>query len=178
MAQPTVDLKNRHLAAFLAWLVPGLGHLYQGRRGKAALFAATILGLYFVGLVLGDWKIVYWKWTTPMRDPENFRASYLCQFWVGLAALPGLIQATLQQYDLPAILWGYLAPPSPQAVNALHPRLGKLVEVGWVYTVVAGLLNVLAIYDAYEGPAYPDAEPEAPAAPAGAVENLNAGAGA
>ena len=88
MAQPTVDLKNRHLAAFLAWLVPGLGHLYQGRRGKAALYATTILGLFFVGLVLGDWKIAYWRWTTPMRDPENFRASYLCQFWVGLAALP------------------------------------------------------------------------------------------
>jgi hypothetical protein len=183
MAQPTVDLKNRHLAALLAWLVPGLGHLYQGRRGKAALYATAILGLFVVGLVMGDGKIVYWRWTTPMRDPENFRASYLCQFWVGLAALPGLIQATLQQYDLPTILWGYLAPPSQQAVNALHPKLSKLVEVGWVYTVVAGLLNVLAIYDAFEGPADPQAEPAgAPAAgesrAAGSIEGVNVGAGA
>ena len=60
----------------------------------------------------------------------------------------------------------------------LSAELGKLVEVGWVYTVVAGLLNVLAIYDAYEGPAYPDVEPAAPAASAGTVEGVNVGAGA
>ena len=39
-------------------------------------------------------------------------------------------------------------------LNGLHPRLGKLVEIGTIYTTVAGLLNILAIYDAYEGPAY------------------------
>lgn len=182
MAQPNVDLKNRHLAALLAWLVPGLGHLYQGRKGKAALYAVSILGLFFVGLVLGDGKIVYWRWITPMQDPENFRASYLCQFWVGLAALPGLIQATLEHYGHSSILWGYLAPPSPQAVNALHPKLSRLVEVGWVYTVVAGLLNILAIYDALEGPAHPSPEAtpstDGEAVPVDNVKGLNVGAGA
>src|SRR5262245_54445208 len=29
-----VELKDPPLAAFLAWLVPGLGHIYQGRTGK------------------------------------------------------------------------------------------------------------------------------------------------
>ena len=52
--------------------------------------------------------------------------------------------------------------PPQEGINGLYPRLGKLVEVGWVYTVIAGLLNILAIYDAYEGPAYAD-EPEEPA---------------
>jgi hypothetical protein len=154
VSRPSIDLRNRYLAAFLAWLVPGLGHLYQGRRGKALLYASCILGLYFVGLALGEGKIVYWEWISPLRDPEKFRASYLCQFFVGLPALPGLIQGTLRHFDLPPILWGILDAPPQQAINALHPKLGKLVEVGWVYTVVAGLLNVLAIYDAFEGPAY------------------------
>ena len=47
-------------------------------------------------------------------------------------------------------------------MNGLHPRLGKLVEIGTIYTTVAGLLNILAIYDAYEGPAYQeyDEQPE------------------
>ena len=42
----------------------------------------------------------------------------------------------------------------------------ELVEIGSMYTAVAGLLNVLAIYDAYEGPAYSAAgdEAEAPTA--------------
>jgi hypothetical protein len=165
----SIDLRNRYLAAFLAWLIPGLGHWYQGRRGKAVLYATCILGLYFVGLALGEGKIVYWEWISPLRDPEKFRASYICQFFVGLPALPGIIQATLRHFELGPILWGILDAPPQQAINALQPKLGKLVEVGWVYTVVAGLLNVLAIYDAFEGPAYDDeaeAEPEAGAEPA------------
>jgi hypothetical protein len=43
-------------------------------------------------------------------------------------------------------------------LNSLQTRLGKLVEIGTIYTTVAGLLNILAIYDAYEGPAYQDYE--------------------
>ncbi len=175
MAEPSIPLRNPVKAAFLAWLVPGLGHFYQGRRGKGLLYAACILGLYFWGLLLGEGKIVYWTWINPLHDPEHFRASYLCQFWVGLAALPGLLQATLRYLGLDPILWGLLDAPTQNAINALHPKLGRLVEVGWVYTVVAGLLNVLAIYDAYEGPALLDEEEaeEATAAQKTAVGSLS-----
>jgi hypothetical protein len=66
-----------------------------------------------------------------------------------------LIQGTLQYFDPGlSVLGGFMAPPDQNILNGLHPRLGKLVEVGTIYTTVAGLLNVLAIYDAYEGPAY------------------------
>ncbi len=37
--------------------------------------------------------------------------------------------------------------------------------MGYIYTEAAGLLNVLAIFDAYEGPALPD-EPAASTPPA------------
>ena len=37
------------------------------------------------------------------------------------------------------------------------------MEIGTIYTTVAGLLNILAIYDAYEGPAYLDEDEESPA---------------
>ena len=47
-----VDLKDRRLAALLAWLVPGLGHFYQGRIGKGVLYAVCILSLYIVGMVV------------------------------------------------------------------------------------------------------------------------------
>src|SRR5262249_38812292 len=80
---------------------------------------------------------------------------------VGLPALPGLIQATLHHFNANyqgGLFWGFLDAPNQAAINALHPRLGKLVEVGWVYTVIAGLLNILAIFDAYEGPAHADAD--------------------
>ena len=45
-----IDLKDPRLAAFLAWLVPGLGHFYQGRTAKGVLFFVCILGTFLYGL--------------------------------------------------------------------------------------------------------------------------------
>ena len=103
---------------------------------------------------MGEGKIVYWRWVNPLNNPEKFCLYYIGQFFVGLPALPALIQGTLQLLRLDPILWGFMAEPSQNVINGLHPRLGKLVEIGTIYTTVAGLLNILAIYDAYEGPAY------------------------
>jgi hypothetical protein len=161
MNEPTVSLRNPLTAAFLAWAVPGLGHYYQGRTGKAILYAVCILGLYLVGMVMGEGKIVYWRWVAPWTNPEKFCIYYLGQFFVGLPALPALIQGTLRYNGLDPILWGFLAEPSQVVINGLHARLGKPVEIGTIYTTVAGLLNILAIYDAYEGPAYTEYEEEA-----------------
>jgi TM2 domain-containing membrane protein YozV len=158
MSEQTVSLRNPARAAFLAWLIPGLGHFYQGRTGKGILYAVCILGLYLMGMVMGEGKIVYWRWVNPLNNPEKFCLYYLGQFFVGLPALPALIQSTLQHYGVGPILWGFMAEPTQHVLNSLQTRLGKLVEIGTIYTTVAGLLNILAIYDAYEGPAYQDYE--------------------
>jgi hypothetical protein len=44
-----------------------------------------------------------------------------------------------------------------------NKELGNAFELGTLYTVIAGLLNILAIYDAYAGPftAVPDVEGKA-----------------
>ena len=154
MTEQTVSLRNPLKAAFLAWLIPGLGHFYQGRTGKGTLYAVCILGLYVAGMVMGEGKIVYWRWVNPLSNPEKFCLYYIGQFFVGLPALPALIQSTLSRYGHDAILWGFMAEPSQVVLNGLQARLGKLVEIGTIYTTVAGLLNILAIYDAYEGPAH------------------------
>jgi TM2 domain-containing membrane protein YozV len=161
MSEPTVSLRNPAKAAFLAWLVPGLGHFYQGRTGKGILYAVCILGLYVMGMVMGEGKVVYWRWVNPFNNPEKFCLYYLGQFFAGLPALPALIQSTLHELKLPPILWGFMAEPPQTVLNGLQRHLGKLVEIGTIYTTVAGLLNILAIYDAYEGPAYQDFEEEA-----------------
>lgn len=148
-----VPLRNRYLAAFLAWLVPGSGHIYQGRTAKGILYGLCILSLYFLGFALGDGKIVYWRWVNPMQNPDKFCLHYVGQFFVGLPALPALVQSTLNHYGLQPILGGFMAEPSQNVINGLQ-RYGKLIEVGTIYTTVAGLLNVLAIYDAFDGPAY------------------------
>jgi len=163
MAQTPVPLRNPLKAAFLAWLFPGLGHFYQGRIGKGWLYAVSILSLYYLGFAMGEGNIVYWRWVNPLNSPERFCLHYVGQFFVGLPALPALIQGTLSYFGMSPILGGFMAEPAQlglKGINALHPRLGKLVEIGTIYTTVAGLLNILAIYDAFEGPAYADGDEE------------------
>jgi hypothetical protein len=46
----------------------------------------------------------------------------------------------------------------PTDLERAHEQLGTWFELGVVYTMIAGLLNILAIYDALEGPAYADEE--------------------
>ena len=152
----TVPLRNPAKAAFLAWLIPGLGHAYQGRYGKAVLYATCILGLYLTGMILGEWKMGFWTWSTPISNPDKFRWHFLGQFWVGLPGSLGVIQATLKHFGHEAVLRGFFAEPTQAVINGQYARLGKLVEISSIYTVVAGLLNILAIYDAYDGPAHQD----------------------
>lgn len=154
MSESTIDLRSPAKAALLAWLVPGLGHFYQGRAAKGVLYAVCILGLYFMGLWMGEGKVVYWRWVSPLSNPEKFCIHYLGQFFVGLPALPALIQSTLQHYGWDPVLGGLMAEPSQIVLNGMQSRLSKIVEIGTLYTTVAGLLNIFAIYDAYDGPAY------------------------
>jgi hypothetical protein len=146
------ELRNPALAAFLTWLLPGLGHWYQGRRFKALVFGTCIIGIYLAGLWLGRGLVVYWTWVNPLKDSENFRLSFIFQSFVGGFTLPGMIQGFLSWKGVGPILDGWMAAPPQEVVNGLHPRIGRLVEIGTVYTAVAGLLNLLAMMDAYGGP--------------------------
>ena len=156
-------LKDPVLAATLAWLIPGLGHWYQGRRSKGLLFFVCILGTFVFGLYLGEGRVVY----ASMRPGDN-RFPYFCQVAVGLPALPALVQSyRVNHGSAPANfgLWkDFMVPPGltkggqdfPSELDQLHKKLNRFFELGTVYTMVAGLLNVLAIYDAFAGPAEGD----------------------
>jgi hypothetical protein len=52
------------------------------------------------------------------------------------------------------ILGRFQREPSPSAVNAVGNAGDKRLELAWVYTVIAGVLNIMVIYDAIAGPAF------------------------
>jgi uncharacterized protein DUF6677 len=163
-----IELKDPRLAAFLAWLIPGLGHMYQGRTGKGILFFVCIVGTFLYGLYLGDGRVVY------ASTPILARWQYFCQVGVGLPALPAIVQKYRADNQLSPLFGqndNFERPPRmsggdpPQSRDlsgnqVLHPdELAKwnhdyndMFEMGTVYTVIAGLLNVLVIFDAYGGP--------------------------
>jgi len=160
-----VDLRNRPLAALLAWLVPGAGHMYQRRYAKGSLFIVCILSTWILGFALGGGHVVYASW-----QPGDKRWHYLLQAGVGAAALPALIQGNrMRAYTSPLTgetepgyepLWGgFMAPPHrpviedrTDEVSAWFAVHGAGYEMGTWYTMIAGLLNILVIYDAYAGP--------------------------
>ena len=160
-----LDLKNPWLAGVLAWAIPGLGHLYQGRTGKGLLFFICILGTFAYGLYLGGGKVVY----AAVPWEQQFRWQYFCQLGVGLPATPMLIQRHRMLNNEP-LLFGsnFMAPPRNGPVDwkddsghmTRHPNeLAKwtveyhpYLEIGTVYTMIAGLLNVLVVCDAVAGP--------------------------
>lgn len=189
-----IDLKNPGLAAFLSWLVPGLGQFYQGRTFKGAIFMASILGTFLAGMWIGGGNVVYASWR-----PGEKRWAFLAQASVGAAAIPALVQSyrvggSARQ---PLGTAGWFAPPllrgqvvsdayrerviardpdiGPEdfagprfmprqpgdQLSLWHRRLGRFFDIGTLYTMLAGLLNLLVIYDAWAGPMRQErAEPE------------------
>lgn len=164
--EPAVELKDPVMAAVLAWLIPGLGHLYQRRKAKAALFFVCIMSTFMYGLYLGSdreeglWgRAVYFQW----QENEK-RLAYLCQIGVGLPALPAMVQAARMNRNKRVWWGGFEAPPRPPDMepenlnakqpteNQLHKTLHRYFGLATAYTMIAGLLNVLAIYDAWGGP--------------------------
>jgi hypothetical protein len=143
-----IELRDPLLAAFLAWLVPGGGHLYQGRTAKGILFMVCILGTFFYGFYLGGGRVVYAAW-----GPEDRRWAYPCQLGAGLPALPALVQAQRVRTGRGPLWGGFMAPPRDgQELQNWHFQHNRFFDLGTTYTMIAGLLNVLAIYDAYAGP--------------------------
>jgi hypothetical protein len=175
-----IELKDPRLAAFLAWLVPGLGHVYQGRTGKGVLFFACIVGTFLYGLYIGEGRVVYASTADVFsRQFLHERWQYICQVGVGLPALPALVQRERMKNDKPPLFGASLSnkfmrppyknPPEggfrskdqsnpgrvvqhPDELAKWNYDLGELFEIGTVFTVIAGLLNILAIFDAYGGP--------------------------
>lgn len=152
-----IDLRNPLRAAFWALLWPGSGHIYQRRYAKGVLFMVCILSLFVTGWNLGGQKVVYASWRNGDR-----RWQYFCQFWTGIPAWP----AILQTVNITPFGRDFMRRPAVDQqwlndqVNHDQPTEAALwqlnyhgdYELGTVFTMIAGLLNLLVIFDAAAGP--------------------------
>jgi hypothetical protein len=164
-------------AAFLSYLVPGVGQLYQGRIGKGLLFFFCLYGLFFYGMWLGHGEAraaegqsyhitsnVYLPDTAVHSNPFGLprllanlynRPQFAGQFWIGIAAWPAVWQYMHPEGGiLRPVFQNFEATPPEWAINEVQRHSNKLWDLGWVCTVIAGVLNILVIYDAYAGPLF------------------------
>jgi hypothetical protein len=173
-ASPPPSPAYSPLAGLLSYLVPGLGQIVQGRIAKGLLFFVCLYGLFFTGMAMGDWKNVYLA-AAPRKDLVVLgvrlprfatdvwnRLHYAGQFWIGVAAWPALLQYNNVHVQF---LGDFERDPKDEEEGEINRSKGKLPDVAWVYTVIAGVLNILVIYDAVAGPAF-QAGPKTGEAPA------------
>ena len=127
MAESRAEMESRGSARVLpaclfAWLLPGAGHLYLGRRAKGLIFMSAIGALFLLGVAMDSRLQLH----LGFEDPLALLFS-LAQMAVGV---PYFVARTL----------GFEA---GQVTSVTY-------EYGNTFTAVGGLLNVLVILDAHD----------------------------
>lgn len=112
-------------AAILAYLVPGLGHLYLGERKRAIFIFSGVMGLYLAGILIGGIDVI-----DRVED----------MWWFVLQAGVGPIAWATD--------WLHQSLLKPPSGPDLTKSLGRVNEVGSLYTAMAGMLNAIALLDA------------------------------
>ncbi len=133
------------IAGLLAWIIPGAGHFWLGKRGFAAVFFVAITFPYFTGLALGGIKLSV--------NPYYNGWLFLAEMGVGGYTLPAFLLN--ERGPMPAREAAELVTsPTIPATDPRREQLHQLSsyypgsDVAQIYLAVAGLLNLLAIFDA------------------------------
>jgi len=120
-ADRTQSSTNTYVVCAIAWAVPGAGHLWLGRRQKGLTFLVLLPLMFAFGLWL-EGRLFPFEWSQPL---------------VALAALADLGMGV--PYGL---------------ARVLGAGAGRVVavtyEYGNAFVIVAGLLNMLVVLDAFD----------------------------
>ena len=116
------DTSRTWAAGLLAWVFPGLGHLFLGRRGKGLVLMGSILVLFVLGVLMDSRLQLH----LGLEDP--------------LALLFSAAQMGIGAPYVIARLLGF------EAGLVTSPTY----ENGNTFTAVAGLLNILVLLDALD----------------------------
>lgn len=107
---------------FLAWAIPGAGHLFLGRRGRALIFFAVVVLMFLVGISVDGSLYTF----------ATSRGSWL-KLLASLASMgSGLLYFVARRIGVPG-----------DVVSATY-------EYGTTFTVTAGLMNLLLVLDCYD----------------------------
>ncbi|NQT87172.1 hypothetical protein HQ560_10435 [bacterium] len=116
-------------ALLLSWLLPGAGHWYTARPGRALLYFSAVVGIFAIGLVMGGLStisVVGHKW------------AFLLQVFNGPITLT---TALLGHPEVAAKL-------SLESATAMPPP-SRMADLGLTCTLVSAAFNILVMADAY-----------------------------
>lgn len=126
--QPTPLLKTL-TALILGWIVPGLGHLFLKHRTRGLIFLITITATFWTGVAVGGMRSTV--------NPDERKLWFAAQLGSGGHALLAWAGHELSKRE-------GKSDPAKTPPALAHWRS---VDVAIHYTGVAGLLNVLVLFD-------------------------------
>ena len=109
------------LLCLVAWLIPGAGHIWMGRRQKGVVFLLALTAMFAFGLLLHG-RVFPFEFSEPL---------------VGLAAIADFLAGA------PWVLTRLLEGGGGMVTAVTY-------EYGNCFLIVSGLLNFLVILDAYD----------------------------
>ena len=130
-------------ACFLAWLLPGLGHLYLGKKTRGAVFFAVVTAMFGLGVASDGAASLLEE-----RQPLTFLATF-----DNLATGPiDLISRYLTYGSIVYSLPGDEGNPRrTELVERLRSKVRSVTyEYGNTFLLTAGLMNILLIFDAFD----------------------------
>jgi len=107
------------LVGLLAWVVPGAGHFLLNEKKRGVIMFVTIVLTFCAGLYVGSIGVI---------DP--------------IGATPWYVYAAQIMTSPAVLLLGHIS------AGGTFPVYGWPNEVGQIYTVTAGLLNLLCVVNA------------------------------
>ena len=117
---------NWILPVLAAWIIPGAGHFMLKKTGRGALLFASVLLMFLFGLSMSGMMFSAEKGPDYLTTLINY-GGFVCDLAGGALYLL-------------TTMFGYAQPDMPGAVH----------DYGTKFLVTAGLLNILAMADAYE----------------------------
>ncbi|RME41614.1 MAG: hypothetical protein D6788_00825 [Planctomycetota bacterium] len=134
------------MAGLLSWLVPGLGHLYLGQRARGIVLMVTVTVTFWTGVAIGGVRSTI--------DPRERQLWFIAQMGTAGNTLAGYgLHLLVDDRDGKADGTRARAERDPHTASrpaTSSPAYAHWIssEVGVHYTGVAGLLNLLVIFDA------------------------------
>ncbi len=144
-SKPLAPLRSPLLTILLAWIVPGAGHLWLQRRVRGLIIFAVVLATFAVGLLMhgpmfvpgGNGYEVNGRGTMTSTMQISSQGDVLSKL-IQYGGFIGDVAVGLPYF---VATWsGYSEPDQP----------GHTPDYGAKFLVAAGLMNILAIVDAYE----------------------------
>lgn len=123
--EPMPPLRVWGPAVALAWLIPGGGHFLLGRRGRAALVSVSVILMFLFGLMMRG--ALFQPQTGDLLTTVIYVGGFIGDVASGILYLLSV----------------WLGYSQPDVAGHVH-------DYGTKFLVAAGLLNILAMVDAFE----------------------------